>query len=231
MNSPDITAKNIAHWDEIFAGRAWGKYPPEELVRFVARTFRNVEARKRQRVLEVGCGPGANLWFLAREGFAIAGIDGSAHAIAAAEERLRREGLTDTQRPADLRVGNFAELPWADASFDAVIDVGGITSNAMETIRFVFAEIHRVLKPGGSLFTMVFAPETTGATSGKKIEEGTTENPTEGPLKGLGVIHVFTADELRKELRAFSSLNLDWLRRSDQGGAHEFAHWIVQARK
>lgn len=231
MNSPDIIAKNIAHWDDIFAGRAWGKYPPEELVRFIARTFRDVEARKNTRVLEVGCGPGANLWFLAREGFAVSGIDGSSHAIEAAGKRLRSENLTDGKRPADLRVGNFATLPWDDASFDAVIDVGGITSNTTQTIRSVFAEIHRVLKPGGWLFTMVFAPETTGALSGKKLEEGTTEDPAEGPLKGLGVIHVFTGDELRHELRAFSETSLDWLRRSDKGGAYEFAHWIVQARK
>lgn len=112
-----------------------------------------------------------------------------------------------------------------------MIDVGGITSNTTQTIRSVFAEIHRVLKPGGWLFTMVFAPETTGALSGKKLEEGTTEDPAEGPLKGLGVIHVFTGDELRHELRAFSETSLDWLRRSDKGGAYEFAHWIVQARK
>jgi SAM-dependent methyltransferase len=231
MNSPDTISKNIAHWDDIFAARAWGKYPPEELVRFIARTFPDAAARKQQRILEVGCGPGANLWFLAREGFEIAGIDGSAHAIDMAKEKLLGENLAAAERPADFRVGNFAKLPWDDASFDAVVDVGGITSNTTETIRAVFAEAYRVLKPGGWFFTMVFAPETTGATTGRKLEEGTTADPAEGPLKGLGIIHVFTADELRRELKAFGAINLDWLRRSDRGGAYEFAHWIAQARK
>ncbi|MGH7484934.1 MAG: class I SAM-dependent methyltransferase [bacterium] len=230
MSSSDITEKNIAYWDDIFARRAWGKYPPEELVRFIARTFPEAATRRQQRILEVGCGPGANLWFLSREGFEIAGIDGSAHAINEAKERLRRENLADEQR-VDLRTGNFAKLPWSDASFDAVIDIVSIYANTMPTIRSVIAEVHRVLKPGGWFFMMVFAPETTGATSGKKLEEGTTADPAEGPLQGLGVTHVFTDQELRGELKMFGEISLDWMRRSDRGGMYEFTHWIAQARK
>jgi hypothetical protein len=36
MKSPDVTAQNIAHWDDIFASRSRGKYPPGELLRLVA---------------------------------------------------------------------------------------------------------------------------------------------------------------------------------------------------
>ena len=77
----NLTEQNIAHWNEVYGSRGWGKYPPEELVRFAARTFPEAELRRRLRALEVGCGPGPNLWYLAREGFTIAGIDGSANAI------------------------------------------------------------------------------------------------------------------------------------------------------
>ena len=64
-----VTERNIARWNRIFAERRWGQYPSEELVRFIARTFPDAEQRRESRALEVGCGPGANLWYLAREGF------------------------------------------------------------------------------------------------------------------------------------------------------------------
>ena len=115
MTSADLTERNIARWNQVFAERSWGRYPPEELIRFVARTFPDAQKRRGLRALEVGCGPGANLWYLAREGFTIAGIDGSANAIDLARERLKAEGLRVSPPGADLKVGNFAQLPWNDA--------------------------------------------------------------------------------------------------------------------
>ena len=56
-----------ATWEEVFRQQEWGKYPGEDLIRFVARNFYNVEKRSDIKILEVGCGPGANLWFIARE--------------------------------------------------------------------------------------------------------------------------------------------------------------------
>jgi SAM-dependent methyltransferase len=226
-----LTEENLAHWDRIFADRSWGRYPPEELVRFIARTFPDVERREGLRALEVGCGPGANLWYLAREGFAIAGIDGSANAIGLARKRLRAEALDTALAQADLKVGNFAKLPWADTTFDVVIDIEAISANPTPVIRSVIGEVERVLKPSGWFFAKMFGPKTTGATSGKKVEVRTTATPTTGPLAGIGVIHVFTEREIRKEFAGFSQLSLDWVRRSDRNGDYEIFEWLVQARK
>jgi ubiquinone/menaquinone biosynthesis C-methylase UbiE len=226
-----VTEQNIAHWNRIFAERRWGQYPPEELVRFIARTFPDAEQRRASRALEVGCGPGANLWYLAREGFRIAGIDGSAIAIDLAEKRLRAESLRAPLAHADLKVGNFAKLPWPDAAFDLVIDIEAIYANPMAVIRSAIAEVKRVLKPSGWFFAKMFGPKTTGAASGKKLEVRTTATPTKGPLASTGVTHVFTASEIRKELAGFSQLNLDWVHRSDRNGDYEIFEWLVQARK
>lgn len=227
----DVTEANIARWDSLFASRSWGKYPPEELVRFVARTYCDLAQRKSLRALEVGCGPGANLWYLAREGFRVAGIDGSSHAISAAMERLRTEGLLDLAQPTDLRVGNFATLPWEDNFFDMVIDIEAIYANTIIVIRSAIDEIHRVLKPGGYFFGKMFGPETTGITSGKMLDDSTTENPDTGPLAGMGVVHAFTDEGIKHEFKAFSDLKLDWVHRSDRGGTYEIFEWLVQARK
>jgi SAM-dependent methyltransferase len=227
----DLTERNIERWDALFRSRSWGRYPPEELVRFTARTFPDPDTRRQLRALEVGCGPGANLWFLAREGFSVAGIDGSSAAIKTALERLQAEVLDKAKQQADLRVGNFAVLPWRDNEFDFVTDIEALYANPLAVIRSAIAEIQRVLKPGGWFFGKMFGPETTGITSGQQLEPGTTENPNQGRLQGLGIAHAFGEDEIRHEFASFSELHLDWVRRSDQGGAYHVFEWLVQARK
>src|ERR1019366_5194304 len=77
-------------WEQIFSTREWGKYPPEHVVRFVAGNFYRVPDRKEMCLLEVGCGPGANIWFMAREGFTVSRIDGSATSIKQGDGRLVR---------------------------------------------------------------------------------------------------------------------------------------------
>lgn len=234
-SSPDgatgVTLQNMAHWDSIFRSRGWGRYPPEELVRFVARTFPDQEARSGQAALEVGCGPGANLWYLAREGFQLAAIDGSEHGIALARKRLIAEIPGGAGQAADLKVGNFASLPWSDRAFDLVIDIEALSANTSDVVVTTLAEIHRVLKPGGWFFSKMFGPETSGATSGHILEPGTTANPTEGPLEGVGLIHVFTRDELSRLFSGFAELRLDWVHRSDRNGQYSVFEWLVQARK
>ncbi|HVV80396.1 MAG TPA: class I SAM-dependent methyltransferase [Pseudolabrys sp.] len=231
MAPNDAAEANIVHWEKIFASRAWGKYPPEDLIRFVARTFPDLAKRRHMQALEIGCGTGANLWYLAREGFAIAGIDGSKTAIGAASERIRSENLYDEGRPPDIKVGNFAKLPWPDACFDLVVDIEALSANITTVIHSAIKEAHRVLKPGGWFFSRAFGPGTTGTDTGKMLEEGTTENPASGPLSGMGIIHTFTEPEIRREFGIFSELRLDWDRRSDKNQTCEFFEWIVQARK
>src|ERR1700722_13214770 len=68
-------------WEQIFANQSWGKYPPEELIRFVARNYYRAANRGDIKILEVGCGAGACIWYMAREGFCATGIDGSPSAI------------------------------------------------------------------------------------------------------------------------------------------------------
>jgi ubiquinone/menaquinone biosynthesis C-methylase UbiE len=168
---------------------------------------------------------------LAREGFTIAGIDGSATAIVKARDRLAAEGLTAAAQTADLKVGNFKCLPWNDNVFDAAIDIEAIYANPVLLIHSAIAEVRRVLKPGGWFFAKMFGPKTNGATSGKRLDARTTENPTEGPLAGGGVTHVFIEREIRKIFAMFSEVRLDWVHRSDRDGAWELFEWLVQARK
>jgi SAM-dependent methyltransferase len=223
-------ADHLARWDAVHEARAWGRYPPEELVRFVGRRYFQCADRQSLRFLEMGCGQGANLWFLLREGFGVAGIDGSPAAIRKCGDRLRAEGLPTEPPACELRAGDFSLLPWSDQSFDVVIDIESIYANPLRTIIASVAEASRVLKPGGIMFAKMFGSETTGAGSGELLEPGTTFDPAIGPLAGHGVAHFFTASEIRDLFEAFASVQVGWARRGSDAGTEVF-EWIVEACK
>jgi len=230
-NGNALIEQNIANWNGLYSrSPRWSRYPPEELAGFIAKTFPDREQRQFLKALEVGCGPGANLWFLAREGFRIAGIDGSAVAIASTRERLRMEGMNEQLQQADLEVGNFALLPWNNSSFDAVIDIQAISHNTAPVIKSVIAEIRRVLKPGGWFFARMFGEKTTGIMTGDLVEEKTTRCAESGPLAGCGLVHAFSAEEITALLSPFQTVALDWVHRR-VGKAFDVFEWIIQAKK
>lgn len=110
-------------WESVFKNQEWGKYPGESLIQFIARNFYALE-RKNIRLLEVGCGTGANVWYMSREKFDVYGIDGSDTAIRIARDRLKSENLEAT-----LQVGDILKLPFDDSIFDGVIDFECIYAN------------------------------------------------------------------------------------------------------
>jgi SAM-dependent methyltransferase len=233
VNDAQSSARNetAGYWEGLFASRAWGLYPAEDLVRFMGRTFRHVSDRSRVRVLEIGCGPGPNIWYLAREGFTVAGIDGSPTAIQQALERLSRENLPSGQPTVDLRTGDFRQLDWPDASFDAVLDIEALYSNRMSGIAESVAEVRRVLKPHGVFFGKMFGLATTGSESGESLEPGTRRGPTAGPCAGNEIAHFFSREELMALFGEFKSLEIDHLDRTEGGGQVRIFEWLVRARK
>jgi SAM-dependent methyltransferase len=215
-------------WESVFSSREWGKYPPEELIRFIARTFYRVPDRSAVRVLEVGCGPGANIWYLSREGFTVSGIDGSPSAIDTARRRLASEKLE-----ADLRVGDIVALRdvYEPESFDAVIDVACLQCNRLSTVTAVVGQIHGILKQGGHMFSMMVAAGSVGQGSGTELESGTYTGIVDGPLSGAGVNHFFTLDEVQAVFGDFRDVSVEYAIRSYDQRKSPYKHWVTTARK
>ncbi|OJX68181.1 class I SAM-dependent methyltransferase [Magnetospirillum sp. 64-120] len=227
MVSETAIEQNLRRWDELFQRRSWGRYPPEELIRFTSRRFSQVENRLAVRILEIGCGMGANLWFFSREGFSTYGMDCSSTALAEAKRRLDAENLPI----AELATGNFTTLPWPDNHFDMVADIEAVVANPTAQARATVAEVLRVLRPGGVMFSKLFGVRTNGSGTGEMVEPGTTANPTEGPCAGLGLTHFYTEEDIRALFSGFAEVSVDYVERSDGGGAVRVHEWVVGATK
>lgn len=96
--------------------------------------------------LEVACGSGGVTCALARHtGARCSGVDLNPHGIEAARQRAARDGLDALVSFETADAGG--RLPFADASFDAVFCNDSI--NHLPGRAAVFADWHRLLRPGG----------------------------------------------------------------------------------
>jgi SAM-dependent methyltransferase len=215
-------------WEEVYRSQAWGKYPPEELIRFVARRFYGVEPRSGARILDVGCGPGAGVWYLAREGFDTHGVDGSPTAIAQAGERLAAEGLA-----ADLRIGDLRDLTelYPASSFDAVVDVTSVQHNSFADVLSIHDGITQILRSGGRVFAIVLARGSWGDGLGRELEPGTFTDISEGPLRGKGVTHFATLEEVERIFARYEDVEVNRSERTLDHGRHSYAHWVVEGTR
>lgn len=110
-----------------------------------------LELSEGQRLLDVACGSGRPTVRIAEKtGCAVTGIDLHADAIEVARHYAATRGVPDR---VSFEAADAAQpLPFDSASFDAVICIDAV--NHLPDRAAVFADWHRVLKPGGRvLFT------------------------------------------------------------------------------
>ena len=104
-----------------------------------------VRAGPGTRLLDVGCGPGTITAAAAARGAQATGVDLAEGMLAVGRERHPH---------VELLTGDAEQLPFGDASFDAV--VGGFVLNHLPDPEAAIAEFARVLAPGGRLAVAVW---------------------------------------------------------------------------
>lgn len=218
--------KQEALWNNIFSSREWGKYPAESLIRFVARNFYN-SSRANIKILEIGCGTGANIWYLAKEGFDTYGIDHSNVGIGIANKRLISEGLE-----AHLSVGDVVNLDYENEFFDAVIDCECVYANNLESSRKILLEINRVLKNGGSFYSRTFAEDMFIGKPLVKHSDFEYDEIQQGSLAGKGFTRLIDQNGI-KDLygNIFNVISVDTLKYSNNNQEDIVSEYIVISKK
>jgi 2-polyprenyl-3-methyl-5-hydroxy-6-metoxy-1,4-benzoquinol methylase len=102
-----------------------------------------------KRVLEIGCGNGADAITFAKHGAAYVGVDLTDAAVDATRRHLAAEGLEGR-----CGLANVERLCYAKESFDIVYSFGALhhTSSPENAVH----EVWRVLKPGGVALIMLY---------------------------------------------------------------------------
>ncbi|MCR2107903.1 class I SAM-dependent methyltransferase [Campylobacter upsaliensis] len=141
-------------WEEIFSKKEWGKYPSENVIRFIARNFYNVQDRSKINILELGLGTGANLWFCAREGFKVSGIEWSKTGVERFRARLKDENLST--QIEQIEIGDYLEKldNFKNESFDAWMDSYSLAYNDFEKTKQIIKKAMKKLKIGGKFFSI-----------------------------------------------------------------------------
>jgi len=146
---PRTRGRDLNHvarlYDPVIEGLSFGR---ERMFR--EKTLEYLPIRPVMRILDVGCGTGTlTLAVASRLGRGeIIGIDAAPKMIAIARRKAARSIC-----PAAFFVGVSEALDFEDASFDLIVNSMFTHHIDRELKERSFAEMHRVLKPGGALIT------------------------------------------------------------------------------
>ncbi|HEX6676597.1 MAG TPA: class I SAM-dependent methyltransferase [Actinomycetes bacterium] len=142
-------------------------------------------------VLDAGAGSGRLLVALARArpDLQLSGVDLEADMIALAERNARAAGVGDRLA---WRVGDVADLPYPDGTFDLVVST--LSMHHWAAVEPAVGELLRVLRPGGRLRIYDFRSAPTHG-----LAAAAAGRPVEREVFRHGLLHLFASYQLSKD--------------------------------
>ena len=198
---PTELARHLANPDgEV--GVAVSDYMSRINSRVIEDAYRRLALQDGQSVLEIGPGNGQSIPLLVGQlaNATYTGIDISKtmlNAAAAANEALVASGRVA------LRLASVDNLPLGDASFDRAVSVNCVYF--WPDPGKAFAEIRRVLKPGGTSLAAAMTPETAASSPvakpqhGFRVYDGATLDRLHRAA-GFSEVSIETYDEVARRL-------------------------------
>lgn len=216
-----------AEWERIYRDNGQlSVWPWSDLVSYVYRYARPTGPGF--RVLELGCGAGANIPLFRSFGAAYHAIEGSPTIVARLRERFPEYAAT-------LASGDFTEPFPFEGGFDLIVDRAALTHNSTEAIRRCLDEVHSRLKPGGVFIGIDwFSTEHSDMPLGQPDADAYTRSRfPSGQFAGIGRAHFSDRAHLEDLFRRFEIIALEHTtaRTLVPAGGPLLACWNIAVRK
>ncbi|MEM3770437.1 MAG: class I SAM-dependent methyltransferase [Candidatus Bathyarchaeia archaeon] len=183
----------MTEWNHILRRPEYAPEEPDELIINITKSLRK---RKALKVLDLGCGAGRHVVYMAMQFFEAYGADISETGLKKTRERLRANGLNAFLVKCDMKLP-----PFIDSCFDVVICLNTIYHQRFKEMQQTIGEIHRILKSRGLFMVNFHSKRSHRYGSGIKVEENTFMDKN-GPEKGV-LHHFVDEDELKQLFRNF----------------------------
>lgn len=197
-------------WHELHSQkRHQPRYPAVDLVSFVFRNF-----KQNDKILDLGCGAGRHMKFLAENGFEAYGVDYSENGIKATKELLQNHNLK-----VDLKISSVDEIPYEDEKFDGLVCYGVLYYNPKEIIEKAAKEMHRILKKGAKAYVVIRSTQDYRYENSEKISKYEViineKDEKKAAFKENGMkMYFFDKDEVQRVFRDFQTIEINRLRTS-----------------
>jgi len=140
-------------WEDIYGnfpleGLPWhSQQPAPPLVRLIDK-----KQIKKGLCLDIGCGAGSNILYLASKGYKVVGVDISAQALRLAKTRAEAGKIASNFAAADA-----VNLPFKDSSFDFIFDRGCFHHIPSAERKIYIEGLQRVLRKNGKYSLICFS--------------------------------------------------------------------------
>lgn len=155
------------------------------------------------KVLELGCGAGANIPFFVQQKVVYYAVDGSATMA----ENLQKKFVCCDVHIAQVDFTN--DFHWTEA-FDLIIDRAAVTHNSTADIEQVLVKLRSALAPGGRFIGMDWFSTQDGAFQKDIADQidSYTRIFKEGRFSGMGKVHFADKEHLQRLFHGFRFLYL-----------------------
>jgi SAM-dependent methyltransferase len=213
-------------WDARFReGTHRSLWPWSELITFVKR---HVPLAHGARVLELGCGVGANIPFFLSLGVEYYAVEGSPTAV---EDITARYPMLKGR----VVVGDFTESIPCEGPFALVADRSALTSNSTADITRALSLVRDKLTADGKYIGIDwFSDRHSDSRKGVPGPDAhTTENLSQGALANTGRIHFSDRSHMEELFSGFviEALEHKLIERVMPGDPFTFGAWNLAARK
>ena len=189
-------------WNTIYKkNKQVNNWPWSELVSYFNR-YSKKKIKKNFNVLEIGSGTGPNAIFFFNNNIKYKAIEGSSKAV-----KIQKKKYPKYKK--NFVCADFTKSLKFKEKFNLIFDRGSITHNGSEAVQDTVKLIKKSLKKNGYFFGLDwFSTSHSDYKKGKITTDKRTKIYSSGNLSGVGNVHFFDKNEIKKIFKSFQIIEL-----------------------